>query len=327
MRVWVKALALALLAAVLLRVFVAEAFRIPTSSMEESLLVGDFLLVSKLHYGPRTPVTLGLPFTDRHLPGLEFPAYRLPGFSPIRRGDVVVFNHPPEEGPVDQKTPYLKRVAGLPGDTVALVRKELRVNGAPVPLADGQQQDWVVRLRPRSEAPARMLETATGTDAERLGLHEWRVTATASEAAALRRRPDVVRVEPARLEGRERTYPAGLRQTLDDYGPVVVPARGRTVRLDAETWRLYRDVITRYEGHTARPSGDTYEIDGRLTDRYTFGQDYYFVLGDNRDASSDSRRWGFVPDDHLVGKAVLVYFSWDAEQERVRAERLFRPVE
>ena len=327
-RPWVLVVGLALFTALGIRLFVAEAFRIPTVSMERSLLVGDFVLVSKLHYGARTPATLGLPFTDRYLRGVALPTLRLPGFSDVERGDVVVFNHPVERAPVDRRTHFIKRVVGLPGDTVALVGKEVRVNGTAFPLQAGMQMDWRVTLE--EDVPFSLdafRQAGVRAPVVREGDRQWRVRMTEAEAETVAGWDEVESLRPAISQREELLFPFGIRQTLDDYRPVVVPKRGRTVRLTTETWPAVRDVIERHEGHTARRFADgRYEIDGALTDTYTFAQDYYFVLGDNRDDSSDSRRWGFVPRDHLVGKAVLIYFSWDARDARPRFERIFQPV-
>lgn len=326
-RPWVLVVVLALVAALGIRLFVAEAFRIPTPSMERNLLVGDFVLVSKLHYGPRMPATLGLPFSDRYLRGVTFPPFRLPGFDEVERGDVVVFNHPAGREPVDRRTHFIKRVVGLPGDTVALVGKEVRVNGASSPRPPGVQTDWLITLDPEVSFSLDAFREAGVQPVTREAERTWRVRMTDAEVDTVASWQAVQGVRPAVSEREELLFPYHARQTLDDYGPVVVPRRGQTVRLTAETWPAVRDVIERHEGRTARRFADgRYEIDGALTDRYTFEQDYFFVLGDNRDDSSDSRRWGFVPRDHLVGKAVVVYFSWDRRTRRPRFDRLFHLV-
>lgn len=324
---WARVVAVALVAAVVLRVFVVEAYRIPTPSMERTLRVGDFVLVSKLHYGPRTPSTLGLPFTERYLDA-ELPSVRLPGFDRVRRGDVVVFNLPTEPGPVERRTPFVKRVVGLPGDTVEVVGKELRVNGTAVAEAPGVQRRWVVAMEPGVPfAPEAFRALGAPAPYERADGGEWVARLTPAEADTVASWPAVRSVRPLVAERPEPLFPLGRAQTPDDYGPVVVPRAGEAVRLDGTTWPLLHDVIARHEGHTARRFADgRYEIDGALVESYLVGQDYYFVLGDNRDDSSDSRRWGFVPRDHLIGKAVLVYFSWDEAEGRVRWGRLLRPV-
>lgn len=317
----------ALAAALGIRLFVAEAFRIPTASMERSLLVGDYVLVSKLHYGPRTPGTLALPFSDRYLRGVELPSVRLPGFADVKRGDVVVFNHPTGQEPIDRRMHFVKRVIGLPGDTVEIVGKQVRIDGVPLPLEADVQIDYVVTTDSGRSISLDALRDAGAHHVVRDDEGRWLVRMTAADADAVATWDAVREVRPAVTDQKQLLFPYGARQSLDDYGPLVVPKRGQKVRLTTTTWPAVRDVIERHEGHAARRFADgRYEIDGELTDRYTFEQDYYFVLGDNRDDSSDSRRWGFVPRDHLVGKAVVVYFSWDQRTRRPRFDRLFRAI-
>ena len=325
--VWVRVIGAALFAALVLRLFIVEAYRIPTPSMEKTLLVGDFLLVSKLSYGPRTPVTIGLPFSGAYLDA-DLPPVRLPGLGRVRRGDVVVFNLPTERGPLDRRTPFIKRIVGLPGDTVRIVEKEVRVDGEPVPVPPGSQQRWIVTVErgvPLSAEAFR--EVGVHGALERADEGTWLVRLTPAQAVAVAAWPAVRAMRPLLAERPEPLFPLGRTQTPDDYGPVVVPRKGETVRLDGTTWPLLRDVITRFEGHTARRFADgRFEIDGALAETYTVEQDYYFAMGDSRDDSSDSRRWGFVPHDHVIGKAVLVYFSWDPAEDRVRWDRLLTPI-
>jgi signal peptidase I len=332
-REWLDALVFALVAALIIRTFFFEAFRIPTPSMEKNLLVGDFLLVSKLHYGTRTPITLGIPFTDIYLPGAEFPFFRLPGFGDVDRGDSFVFNYPPEDVPIDRKTHYIKRAIGLPGDTLEIRSKVVYVNGQAYPLDEGMQQEWIVqKSSPEVRLPGPRLrelgvEQVVPFESRSEVLIRFATTQAAEEIASW---PYVQRVEPfveppaARTGNGTSTYPAGAGFTRDEFGPVVIPAKGTTVELNDETWRLYEPVIRRFEGHTTRSDGSgRYEINGQPAERYTFEQDYFFAMGDNRDNSLDSRFWGFVPEDHVVGKAFLIYFSWDTETNLPRIGRLF----
>ena len=329
-REWLDAVVFALLAALIIRAFFFEAFRIPTPSMERNLRVGDFLLVSKLHYGPRLPVTLGIPFTDIYWSGLELPYLRLPGLRSVERGDAVVFNWPPERGPVDRKTHYIKRAVGLPGDTLQVIDKVVYVNGEPLPLGEGMQQHWIVQKSgPRVELPGAVLREHGITESWRVEGRgdQVRINATPSARAAIEELPYVERVEPATLPPTARgmpVFPPGSGFNRDQYGPIVVPRRGMTVALNDTTWSLYERAITRFEGHAARRRADgTFFIDGERAETYTFEQDYYFMMGDNRDDSQDSRAWGFVPADHLVGKAFLIYFSWDKERNVPRPGRIF----
>jgi signal peptidase I len=331
LRSWVKVLAAAFLAALFLRAFAFEAYTIPSSSMEGTLLVGDYLFVSKLHYGARTPVTLGLPFTGRYLEGVALPWTRLPGLAEVRRGDVVVFNFPPENGPLDRKGHYIKRVVGAPGDTVRVAAKHVVVNGDTLASPPEARQLWRVRLASDSVSAALVLPPQALRGRPAFDAPEWLAEGTAAEAARWRGLPAVAAVAPlVRPPGDgSADFPPGAAYSLDDFGPIVVPRRGLTVALDDRTWPHYRDAITRHEGVAARRVAGGFEVEGALTARYTFRNDYLFVMGDNRDDSADSRTWGFVPMDHVVGKAVLVYFSRDPETPSwaPRWERMLRRVE
>ena len=329
-KTWLKVIFVALVAALILRVFAFEAYRIPSASMEDTLLVGDFLFVSKLHYGARTPITLGIPFTGWYLRDFELPAVRLLGFASVKHGDVVVFNYPPDHAPIDRKMHYIKRVMALPGDTLSILEKSVVVNGEELPMPVEARQFWRAAAEDDAAMPTRDTLAALGFTGrmDRLGPGEWLFEGTTDQAQVFSAFDGIKNLEPyLRLRGdRSATFPSGGGYSLDDYGPIVVPRRGATVTLDDATWRLYREVITRYEGTTAQRVAGGFEIAGALTNQYTFQQDYFFVMGDNRDDSADSRSWGFVPAGHLVGKAVLIYFSWDSVEKRPRWGRVFRGI-
>ena len=330
LREWTDAVVFALVVMLIVRTLIFDLFRIPTPSMEKNLLIGDYLFVSKLHYGTRTPLTIGIPFTQIYVKGVSLPHTRFPGFTSVERGDAIVFNFPPEEKPVDRKMHYIKRVVGLPGDDLQLIDKQVHVNGQVVPLREGMQQYWNVYKRD----PRVALSGATLRD---LGVSDLqgtsnpsivRVLATEQAVRQIESWPWVERVEPyvapENVGYSSLMYPPDRGYTPDNYGPVHIPKKGETVTLTAENWPLYETVITRYEGHTARSLDDgTFEIDGSTAQTYTFEQNYYFVMGDNRDNSEDSRFWGFVPMNHIVGKAILIYFSWDADAMLPRFGRLF----
>ena len=345
LRFWV----VAILVIVTVRAFLFEPYRIPSESMEDTLLVGDFLIVSKLHYGPRTPNTIGIPLTPFYLRGVQLPQTRLPGFSEVRRGDVVVFNYPaafdvergrvPSTVPIERRDPYIKRVVGLPGDTVAVLDKLVYLNGRPLPLRPTQKQGWRVTAAPgRSVSDetfealgVRSPESVPPMPEDSVVVRRYDVVATPGVAEALEALPEVAAVEPLVFTG----PPTDLRLEQGDrlanphqMPAVVVPGEGMTVPLDARTWPRLYDVITRYEGHRAQAVGDSvFVIDGRPATTYTFAQDYYFVMGDNRDNSVDSRYWGFVPADHLVGKALFTFISMKSWLPPIpRFNRFFRPI-
>ncbi len=332
LRQWGESLVVAVIIVLIVRSLLFDLFRIPTPSMEENLLVGDYLVVSKLHYGPRTPVSLGIPLTSIHLPGVTFPYKRLPGFSEVQRGDPIVFNYPPDDEPIDRKVHYVKRVIGMPGDTLSVRDKLVHINGDPLPLGHGMQQYWTVtKSDARYQIPRARMEEMGISEVRRTDQAETvRMLATPEGVRQMRERSWVRSIEPYVLtdeEYSELMYPSGRGYTPDNYGPVHIPSKGETVELTAQNWALYRPVIVRYEGHAAQQMTDsTFAIDGARTATYTFEQDYYFAMGDNRDNSQDSRFWGFVPMDHVVGKAVLTYFSWDHEEWLPRFGRIMRPI-
>lgn len=335
-REWTDALVFALVVMLIVRTLIFDLFRIPTPSMEKSLLVGDYLFVSKLHYGTRTPLSIGIPFTQIYLKGIRLPSTRLPGFTEVKRDDAIVFNWPADDAhpPIDRKMHYIKRVVGLPGETISVQNKIVYVDGAPLEPPEGAQQRWVVYKKDqRYRIPEPMLDGLGVSDAyltqdPRVVL----MTATRSainEVAAL---PYIDRVEayisPSVALYDDDMFPPDRGYSPDNYGPVSIPAEGQTITLTDENWPVMSPVITRYEGHTARRLADgTFEVDGQPATSFTFSQDYFFVMGDNRDNSQDSRFWGFVPMSHVVGKAVLIYFSWDAEDMLPRFGRLFKLIE
>jgi len=332
-RKWGEALVVAVVIVVIVRTLLFDLFRIPTPSMEKNLLVGDYLFVSKLHYGTRLPMSLGVPFTSIYVPGVRFPYTRLPGFSEVERGDPVVFNFPPKQGPVDRKVHYVKRVIGMPGETLKVRDKVVYIDGEALPLGRHMQQYWTVqKSKPRYQIPR--------AQASNLGISQVKATSSATRVRILAT-PQAAKevtqfswvesVEPYVVEDGnygDLMYPSGRGDTPDNYGPVDIPEAGETVTLTARNWPVYRPVIVRYEGHAAQQMTDsTFAIDGQRTRTYTFEQDYYFAMGDNRDNSEDSRFWGFVPMDHIVGKAILTYFSWDAARWMPRFGRILNPIE
>lgn len=325
----------AIIVMVILRTLFFDLFRIPSPSMEKNLLVGDYLFVSKLHYGTRTPMTLGVPFTQIYLPGLEFPHTRLPGFSEVKRGDAVVFNWPDDTVEViERRMHYIKRVMGMPGETVAIRDKQVSVNGEVIPLQEGMQQYWsVTKTDPRVQLNRSALQELGISDViQTADPAVVRLIATEASADIIANWPWVERVEAAVAAPNSvydaAMYPPGRGWTPDNYGPVVVPAEGMTVTLTADNWEIYQKVISRFEGHQTSQSGDgRFVIDGQPATEYTFEQNYYFAMGDNRDNSEDSRFWGFVPMDHIVGKAVAVYFSWDKDAMLPRFGRLLHIIE
>lgn len=329
-REWLDAMVFAIVVMVVLRVLFFDLFRIPTPSMEKSLLVGDYLFVSKVHYGTRTPMTVGIPFTGIWLPGVELPWTRFPGFTEVDRGDAIVFNWPDDEVEIiDRRMHYIKRVVGLPGETLQIVNKEVLVDGQPYPLMEDMQIYWnVFKSDPRVQLnPASLEDLGVSNLIRTADPRVVQIVATQTAATAIEALPWVESVEPAIVEPNQvysnNMYPFGMGWTPDNYGPVTIPQAGQTVELTTESVRMYSRMITRYEGHTLEETGtNSWLLDGLPASSYTFEQDYFFVMGDNRDNSEDSRFWGFVPMDHVVGKALVVYFSWDKDAKLPRFSRI-----
>jgi len=339
-REWVDAIVFAVIAATIIRWLFLEAFTIPTPSMEQSLLVGDFLFVSKVHYGARTPKTpLQVPLTHQKIWGtdipsyldwIQLPQYRLPGLSDIQRNDVVVFNYPPEhQYPTDLKTNYIKRCIGTPGDVVKIENTQVLVNDAPVENPPGLQfqhfieTDEIINDRVFEEYDIwekNLVQNGNG----------YVVLCTVETAEELKALPfikDVRMVTKSEDQVNSRIFPDGFPWNADYFGPLEVPAEGQTIDLTEDNIAKYKNLITYYEGHeTVEEKDGGLYIDGEKVDTYTFKQNYYFMMGDNRHNSEDSRFWGFVPEDHVVGKAFFIWLSLDPNKgllNKIRWSRLF----
>lgn len=327
-REWLDAFLWAAIAAIILRTFFFGAYRIPTPSMEKTLLTGDFLIVTKMAYGPRTPMTLSVPFTDIYLPGVKLPWTRIPGYSEVDRNDIVVFNYPVDIGPVSTKTNYIKRAVGVPGDRLEINNKLLYVNGEPAESYETLMYNYRVQTRERirlspakvREAGGSILQSNNGTTI---------VNMTPQLADEMNNWSEIANVElfilPEDFDEFDRrpfNFSKGFRNH-DNMSEFTVPYEGQEIELTRENWHIYQDLMERYERNIVEREGDRFVINGEETNRYTIQQDYYFMMGDNRDDSEDSRYWGFVPDDHVIGKAGIIYFSWDGERWLPRFSRLF----
>ena len=329
---WLDAFIFALIVAVVLRTFLFGSYRIPTPSMEDTLMTGDFLMVSKVAYGARTPMTIGIPLTEITLPGVSLPWVRLPGFSEVKRNDIFVFNYPIESGPISAKTNYIKRAVGIPGDTLEIRDKILIVNGDTEEMHETLRRHHLVYVRNRIRlSPSKVKETGgeiLQTDGENLYL----INLTADAAATIGSWPEVDSVRHFVLpneynEFQQRPFSFSKNVANHDHmPPIVIPFEGQVIELQESTWPLYQDIITRYEKNDVEIREGLFFLNGQPSQTYTIQQDYYFAMGDNRDDSEDSRFWGFVPADHVVGKAWLIYFSWDKERNFPRFERIFSTI-
>ncbi|MDW8333720.1 MAG: signal peptidase I [Bacteroidia bacterium] len=359
LREWVDAFVFAASVAFVIRTFLIEAFMIPTSSMERSLMVGDFLFVSKLHYGLRLPqAPLSVPFVHNKLPllpyvGLHWPSfvesvrlpyYRLPGFTKVERNDVIVFNFPaddvapndPELGPIripSMKENYIKRCVAVPGDEFAIKDAQVYINGKAAPNPPEMQFSYLVTINDDFGFNPKMLEKdgfrMDPGDRNRnwgqLAPGVYRFDMPVYLAEKYKTFSNVTRVERFPPEARLNNhfhFNGGLYGwTLDDFGPIVVPGKGVKIKLTPQNLEIYRRCIEVYEGKKIEVKNDDIYIEGKKTEFYDFEMDYYFVMGDNRYNSQDSRYWGFVPEDHIVGKPLFVAFSFE---KGLRFNRFFK---
>lgn len=368
-REWFDSVLFAVVAATLIRFLTFEAYAIPTPSMENSLMVGDFLFVSKLHYGIRTPKTpLQVPLTHQKIWGtdipsystaIQLPIYRLPGFTHVKNGDVVVFNYPPPKPgepayPTDLKTDFIKRCLGIPGDVLTIRQEQVYVNGKVFPTPVRSETTYFVKTTEVLDErffrkfgivndfkspegpfinwqPLELYNDSTKTSA----LVGYRVNMTKEVWQKFSELDWVTGIEPMREPAGEQgsgvygstAYP----WNQDNFGPLTIPKKGMTIPINRQTMMLYGSVIERYEDNKKVELTPTaIRIDGQLISAYTFKQNYYFMMGDNRHNSEDSRYWGFVPEDHIVGKAVFVWMSLDPVPvdiwHKIRWNRLFRVI-
>lgn len=328
LREWVDAALFAVIAAMIIRTFFFEAYRIPTPSMENTLMTGDFVAVSKMSYGARTPMSLGIPFTEIYLPGITLPWTRLPGFDDVDRYDIVVFNYPIDAKPIAQKANYVKRCVGIPGDTLEFIAKRLFVNGEAAFRPEGLVEKYRVFFKPNVRISRQRLENLGGKLPMRSSsANELSIMLTEAQANEMKNWQEVDSVSLDVLPEdvpffRGRFQYSKAAKNTDHFSKRVVPFKGQQINLSVQNYPIYKDIIERYEKNKVRIAGDTFYINDQETDIYTIQKDYYFMMGDYRDNSEDSRFWGFVPDDHIVGSPMLVYYS--SENFVPRFERIFK---
>lgn len=363
MREWGDAILFAVIAATLIRWLIMEAYTIPTPSMEKSLLVGDFLFVSKFHYGTRTTTTpLQIPLTHQkiwftNIPSytklIQLPSYRLPGITHVKRNDVVVFNVPPIElndgidYPVDLKTNYIKRCVAISGDTLRIINRQVYVNGKASENPPEMQYSYLVTSN--DEINERILKKYKIYDAELVGRTAnsvvYQMNLTKDVADEFRKMGFIQDVHIATYNGPDGFGPRTEKMVEsnifpdskvfpwngDFYGPLVIPKEGMTIHVDEKTLATYGSTIAKYDhnDNVKIDSGKLF-IDGHQLTEYTFHQNYYFMMGDNRHNSLDSRYWGFVPEDHIVGKAFFIWLSIDKNADflhKIRWNRFFKLIE
>ena len=376
---WIWAMVTAVVIVLLIRTLLIEAYTIPTPSMEKSLLVGDYLFVSKISYGPKLPVTpLSFPFTLNIMPfsknrksysdRMQLPYKRLKWLGRIRRNDVVVFHFPegdtvvlqnPEQDyyalvreygrehilsqyqvvtrPVDRRDNFIKRCVAIPGDTLEIRHAAVYVNNNLLPDPPGVQHNYYILTNG---------ENIDIQELEKLGISEtdrytepykdsFILPLTAYQAEKMSSLNNIISV--TKLENANGNlswlsffpYDPGYHWTEDNFGPLVIPEKGSSIRISMENLPLYRRVIENYEKNKLEIKDSTILINDIPAKTYTFKMDYYFVTGDNRHNSADSRIWGFVPEDHVIGKAIFVWLSIDKYKKsfsRFRWDHMFKRI-
>lgn len=396
---WVDAILYALILVYFVFTFIGQNYQIPSSSLEKSLLVGDYLWVNKTAYGPRVPMTpLHFPLAQHTLPVINTKSYietpqwkykRLKGLGKVERGDIVVFNFPAGDTvaikmqnpdyytlvnmfgrfavhnnkeqfgdiiyrPVDRRENYVKRAVGLPGETISIVDGVIHIDGKPIPqpqnvqfnhffqLKDGMmtEQDWE---RLGISVDDRHMVPLSAQDVENVAANGFLVREdgsvppiyasplTPAMVDALEADPRVANVMKVPASESTPLFPDKISQgwTRADYGELWIPKKGESIELTPRNWDIYNRCIRNYEGHhDAYIKDDVVYIDGKPAKSYTFDMDYYFMMGDNRDNSADSRYWGFVPEDHIVGKPWRVLVSFDKDKNLfnggIRWNRVFK---
>jgi signal peptidase I len=356
-REWADAIIFAVIAATMIRTLFIEAYVIPSASMESSLLIGDYLFVSKVNYGARLPMTpVAFPFAHHTMPlintkaywdAIELPYYRLPGLSEIKKGDVVVFNYPmdadaPLSRPVDKRENFIKRCQGTPGDTLSVLKAQVYINGKAMPTPPNGEMKYLVNTD-GSTINTQLISDLHLSDIASIDNKSFLTNTTQQAVNTLKGyaniksiRPDTAAtgysdplnvVFPAWIPKYKttQTFP-NYKWNVDNFGPVIVPKKGWTVKLDSLTFPVYGRAIEIYEGNKVEVVGKDIMINGKKADSYTFKLNYYFMMGDNRHNSEDSRFWGFVPEDHIVGKALFIWMSVDDNASflsKIRWSRLF----
>jgi signal peptidase I len=364
----VSSLLFAIVVATLVHTYVMQPFTIPTASLEKTLLIGDFLFVSKFHYGARTPMTtIAAPMVHDSIPLTkmksyanwpQLPYFRFPGFEKVEKNDIVVFNWPVDtvkvfrdtqtvglRKPIDKKSNYVKRCVGTPGDVFSLRKGIVYINGQELKLSDRAQVQYryaVTTKNGNALDPYDLYNSfgvVNGKDYARTedGTYIF-FSLTFKDAEQLRQNSLVASVEKQEFTENDpknalAIFPHSKPQwTVDNMGDVYIPEEGKEVTLTAETLPFYKMIITEYEKNTLEINGNQFIINGKPATTYTFKQNYYWMMGDNRHNSEDSRYWGFVPEDHIVGKPVFVWMSinqnesWGSIGKKIRWDRMFTTV-
>ena len=417
-REWTDAIIFAVVAASIIRMFIFEAYTIPTPSMEKSMLVGDYLFVSKTTFGARMPNTpISFPFVHHSLPGssniksfvewIHFPYYRFPAFHQVENNDIVVFNYPDGDTvalnyqnqsyyalvrqygwknvnnpdfipmgrklrmgkviarPVDKRENYIKRCIAIPGDDLEIKDQQVYINGKKAENPEQLQYQYFIVGKSGATFSRKELEhlninyddfTTYNNSTFNRGMHNYVIsnmlmvsyadtiiteedypylgiiTLNAENAQIIKRNPKIkylikIVYKKGIPNPDNSIFPfdqVNYPWNQDNFGPLHMPAKGETIKLNMKNIALYKRIIDPYEGHKLEIKNNKIFIDDKETDSYTFQMGYYWMMGDNRHNSADSRFWGFVPEDHISGTPLFIWFSYDKDKESVRWDRIFK---
>lgn len=356
---FVSSLLFAVVVATFVHTYFIQPFTIPTSSLEKTLLVGDFLFVSKFHYGARNPMTtVAVPMVHDTIPVIntksyskwpQLPYFRLPGISKLERNDIAVFNWPVDtvrffgdkksvgiRKPIDKKSNYVKRTVGVPGDQFKIKDGIIFINDQELKFPDRTKLQYSYTVKTDgSQLDANYLinELKITDPAGYITKDSMYFAALTDETVEkIKQIPAVKSVKRYINRNPDPSiFPYTNVWNADQIGPIYIPEAGKSVELNKETLPFYKQIITDYEGNTLTEFGSEIRVNGKPTNTYTFKYDYYYMMGDNRHNSEDSRYWGFVPETHIVGKPIFIWMSIDSNPnlklfDKMRWERFFTTV-
>ena len=418
---FISSILFAIVVATLVHTYLIQPFQIPTSSLEKSLLVGDFLFVSKVNYGARTPMTpVAAPMVHDTIFGAniksylakpQLPYFRFPGFESIKNNDIVVFNWPTDtlfnmylpadkryDKPIDKKTNYVKRCVAIPGDSLQIKDGIVFINSKELILPERAKPQYFHTVETKTPLTLDLLQRYDITEASsfhkikadfwdngevqkffydnKINLNEvsrdsslvtvtgeidnekynskvkevikglqfeslnnmLNMNLTFEKVALLKKDPEIKSVTRYISKGgedgifpdhKDGTIAKDFTWNNDNFGPIYIPKRGTKVSLNLQVLPIYKKIITEYEGNTLKVEGNSIFVNGTKTDSYTFQKDYYWMMGDNRHNSLDARYFGYTPDDHIVGKPIFIWMSWDSNGKgftKIRWDRLFTTV-